>query len=808
VRLRGEAAARDQLARDQQALIDRLRATQAAQRESEARFRNMADNAPVMMWITDPDGSCTYLNRRWYEFTGQAERAGEGYGWLDAVHPDDHAAAEEAFVSANAERRDYFVEFRVRRADGTYRWAIDAAAARFDDEGAFLGYVGSVIDIDERKEVEIALRRSEAKLRAVVDAVPVGVVLAEAPAGRIVGGNAQAERIFGHPVLTSPDIESYREWVAQHPDGRPVQGHEYPLAKVIGGEADRPELEVLYWRGEGRDTWIRLIAAPIRDETGAVTGGVVAALDIDREKRTEAELRDLNETLEARVAARTLERDRVWKNSRDLLVVIDTQGIFQAVNPAWTSILGWETDELVGRCFLDFIHPDDQPSSRGALATASVEDLPLYDNRYRHKDGSHRWISWLAAPAGDLIYAYGRDGTAERTRDAELEVAQDALRQAQKMEAVGQLTGGVAHDFNNLLTVIKSSTDLLKRPNLPDERRARYIAAISDTADRAAKLTGQLLAFARRQALRPEVFDVGRSVRNLADMLGMITGSRIAISLGLPDETCCVNADPSQFDTALVNMAINARDAMGGEGCLTLTVWPVHRMPAIRSHKAVTGEFVAVSITDTGSGIAPQVLDRIFEPFFTTKGVGQGTGLGLSQVFGFAKQSGGEITVESELGRGSTFTLYLPRTVAGAGAVDDREPEVLIDGHGTCVLVVEDNVDVGTFARQTLSDLGYHTVLAANAGEALAELAKDAGRFDVVFSDVVMPGMSGIELGQEIRGRHPDLPVVLTSGYSHVLAPNGTSGFELLHKPYSVEDLSRVLRTAAGWRRRKRLLGQ
>ena len=395
---------------------------------------------------------------------------------------------------------------------------------------------------------------------------------------------------------------------------------------------------------------------------------------------------------------------------------------------------------------------------------------------------------------------------ATRTRD--LMIAEEALRQSQKIEAIGQLTGGVAHDFNNLLTVIKSSTDLLKRPNLAEERRARYIAAISDTVDRAAKLTGQLLAFARRQSLKPEIFAACDSVRALSDMMGTLTGSRIQIVTELPEKTCYVNADPSQFDTALVNMAVNARDAMDGEGRITIRVEAVETMPAIRNHAAVPGAFVAVSIADTGSGIPEELLGQIFEPFFTTKGVGQGTGLGLSQVFGFAKQSGGEVTVESEAGRGTTFTLYLPREVEIVEAADRHEPESLIDGHGTCVLVVEDNADVGTFAVQTLTDLGYVPVLATNAEEALVELERDADRFDVVFTDVVMPGMNGIDLAHRIREEQHDLPVLLASGYSHVLAQNGTYGFELLHKPYSVEQLSRLLRKVATWQRRKRIMGK
>ena len=387
----------------------------------------------------------------------------------------------------------------------------------------------------------------------------------------------------------------------------------------------------------------------------------------------------------------------------------------------------------------------------------------------------------------------------ETTKQRQLE---DALRQSQKLEAVGQLTGGVAHDFNNLLTVIKSSTDLLKRPDLPEERRTRYVGAISDTVDRAAKLTGQLLAFARRQALKPEVFDVGQSVRMLGDMVGTLTGARIQIVTHLPDDACFINADPSQFDTAVVNIAVNARDAMDGEGQITITVRPVDAMPAVRTHAAVAGPYVAVAIGDTGSGIPSDQIERIFEPFFTTKGVGQGTGLGLSQVFGFAKQSDGEVLVTSIVGRGSTFTLYLPRVPAPTGIAAVEERELTEEGRGTCVLVVEDNRDVGAFVTQTLGELGYRTHWVESGQAALDALASAPGAHEIVFSDVVMPGMNGVELGRQVQRLYPDLPFVLTSGYSHVLAEEGGHGFELLQKPYSVEALSRVLRKAASFRKR------
>lgn len=380
--------------------------------------------------------------------------------------------------------------------------------------------------------------------------------------------------------------------------------------------------------------------------------------------------------------------------------------------------------------------------------------------------------------------------------------AEEALKHGQRLEALGQLTGGVAHDFNNLLTVIRSSVDLLQRPDLAPERRARYVAAISDTVTRAAKLTAQLLAFARRQTLKPEVFDVGQCVSSVTDIIGTLTGASVEIVTHLPDKPLYADADLGQFETALINIAVNARDAMKGEGRLAISVTASEWLPSATMPRK--DGYVAVAIADSGCGISPDQFERIFEPFYTTKEVGQGTGLGLSQVFGFAKQSGGEVVVASEVGKGSIFTLYLPRVAGSAVRPPPTDEAPLVDGNGLSVLVVEDNRDVGTFTTDALRELGYTTELRQSAREALDEITSHADRYDVVFSDVVMPGTSGIELAQQIRELHPDLPVVLTSGYSHVLAQNGTFGFELLQKPYSIEQLSRVLTKAGNWRKARR----
>ncbi len=385
-------------------------------------------------------------------------------------------------------------------------------------------------------------------------------------------------------------------------------------------------------------------------------------------------------------------------------------------------------------------------------------------------------------------------------RTAQLRQTEAALHQSQKLEAIGQLTGGVAHDFNNLLTIIRSSVDFLRRPNLPTERRARYLDAVSDTVDRAAKLTSQLLAFARRQALNPEVFEVGQRLQATTEMLDAVTGGRIEVTLELPDRPCFIHADLNQFETALINMAVNARDAMQGQGRLGLRLTCCASRPPIRGQAGTAGPHAAIAMTDTGHGIEADALERIFEPFYTTKEVGKGTGLGLSQVFGFVKQSGGDIAVSTEPGKGSTFTLFLPEVEGECteSTHRSRTPPALIDGRRLRILLVEDNLEIGRFADQILQDLGYEPRWATSAEQALEWAGEDAMAVDAVFSDIVMPGMGGVALAKELRRRRPGLPVVLTSGYSHVLAQQGHEGFEFLRKPYSADQVAQALSRTIG----------
>ena len=372
----------------------------------------------------------------------------------------------------------------------------------------------------------------------------------------------------------------------------------------------------------------------------------------------------LNATLEERVSEEAAERDRLWQTSQDLLVVVDPNGTFKSANPAWQAVLGWELDEVIGKNHLDFVYPEDRTGSQGALDEALNTPLPAYENRCLHKDGSFRWISWIAAADKDLVYATGRNITAEKEAGAQLQLAQEALRQSQKMEAVGQLTGGIAHDFNNMLAVVMGSLELLgRRLSGNDARAKRHVNAAAEAARRASLLTQRLLAFSRQQPLEPEAIDPNKMVTSMSDLLRHSIGADIRLETVLGGGLWRTYADPNQLENVILNLAVNARDAMPGGGRLTIETQNTHldeRYAA--SHPGmVAGQYVLIAVTDTGTGMPAEVIEKAFDPFFTTKPVGKGTGLGLSQVYGFVKQSGGHVKIYSEVGQGTTIKIYLPR---------------------------------------------------------------------------------------------------------------------------------------------------
>ncbi|NII60025.1 PAS domain S-box protein [Sphingomonas aerolata] len=762
------------------------KAREAAMRESESRFRNMADHAPVMMWVTDPSGYCTYLNRKWYEFTGQTAEDARGFGWLDATHPDDKERAEAAFVAANASHAPFRVEYRLRHASGAYRWAIDAASPRFNEDGEYLGYVGSVIDIDERREAEERLSLSEEQLRLALQVAEIGQWDVDQVTGDMFWP-PQIKAMFG----ISPDVPvTFADFEnGVHPDDRERTAAAYT-------SAIDPNVRALYdveYRTIGKeDGVIRWVAAKGRglfDAQGNCYRAIGTAIDITERKAAQLQLQRLNERLEHEVTERTAERNRVWEMSRDLLAIMGFDGFLKAINPAWENTLGRDTETLLALSFREQVHPDDHEAV-GVVMERLLrgETIERFEDRIAHADGSWRWISWTLVPEGDVFYAVGRDVTPEKEAANELENAQEALRQSQKMEAMGQLTGGVAHDFNNLLTPIVGSLDLLQRKGLGGEREQRLIAGAIQSADRAKTLVQRLLAFARRQPLQPSAVDIGQLVNGMADLLASTTGPQVSVAVDVAQDLPPAKADPNQLEMALLNLGVNARDAMPNGGTLRISA----TRESVRSPRGTLkrGHYVRLSVADTGTGMDEATLARAIEPFFSTKGVGKGTGLGLSMAHGLTAQLGGALTIHSREGVGTNVELWLPVSVVAPGRYEiSQRAQVAGAGRGLALLVDDEDV-VRASTADMLEEFGYE-VQEATSGEAALAFVADGLRPDLLVTDHLMPGISGVDLATALRSRLPDLPVLIVSGYSEV---EGLSAeFARLTKPFRSAELASSL---------------
>ncbi|WP_160299756.1 PAS domain S-box protein [Belnapia sp. F-4-1] len=771
-----------------------------ALRLSESRLRAALGISTVGVLFWSGSFGLTEVNDAFLRMTGFNHEEAIDKTWQELTPPEFHAASWKAVEQVTTLGEAVPYEKQYYRKDGSRWWGV-FAPRRIGEE-----VVEFVLDVTDWKAAEAALRAGEERFRALVAATAAAVWTTDAEG--LVREDSPSWRAF-----TGQTLEQWlgTGWAnAVHPDDR-SRATDGWVSTVAAGTTFDTEFRLRRSDGEWRLTTVR--AVPVREPNGSIREWVGMNVDITDQRRAEEARHAIEERYHLVVRATNdaiwdwdLRRDRVEWNE----ALQETFGhrLDSVVSPS-----GW---------WLAQIHPEDRERVSQSVHAVidGAGDRWSDEYRFRRADGSYADVLdrgfMVRGQGGKPLRMIGAmlDVTERRQSERELrrlnehlevEVSRraeqirlqgDALRQSQKLEAVGQLTGGVAHDFNNLLTVIRSSAGLLRRSDLSEERRRRYVEAIADTADRATKLTRQLLAFARRQPLKPEVFVVNDQVQAVTELIRPLVGARVRIEAVTECEGCAVEADRNQFETALVNLAVNARDAMAGEGRLTIRTWLAPAVPPTRGHAGTPGAFVAISVSDTGTGIAPDMLSRIFEPFFTTKEVGKGTGLGLSQVYGFAKQSGGELHVESRVGEGSIFTLYLPHAEA-TPAIPPIQPSLVAETAVMSrrnVLLVEDNTQVGEFARQVLEDFGYVATWAPNAKAALVLLEADASRFDVVFSDVIMPGMNGVELGKEIRRRWPDLPVVLTSGYSHVLAEGGAKGFALLHKPYSAEDLSKALR--------------
>jgi PAS domain S-box-containing protein len=622
-------------------------------------------------------------------------------------------------------------------------------------------------------------RERESLFSAVVESSNDAIITTSL-GGTITGWNRAAERLFG---FTAAEAVGSRIDIIVPPDKQP----EVPenLLRVSKGEAIE-HYETLRLHKDGSELNVALGISPIKSATGEIVGASKTARDITESKRTE---RALSQEVE--------ERRRIFETSQDLILVTDTKGTFVQVSPSSMTILGYRPDEMIGHSAVEFIHPDDLESTRHEMRSARRgQHMRNFETRYVHKDGQAVTLTWMGAWSEPVRrhFFVGRDLTEKHAAEAQ-------IRQAQKMDAVGQLTGGVAHDFNNILTVITGTIGILGEAVADSPQLSAIAKMIDEAAERGASLTKHLLAFARKQPLQPREVDVNGLILETAKLLHPTLGEQIEIRPLLAADAWTALVDPNQLTTAILNLSLNARDAMPAGGKLTLETNNIYLDEGYASmHSEVTvGNYVLIAVSDTGTGIPAANLERVFDPFFTTKEVGKGTGLGLSMVFGFVKQSNGHIKIYSEEGHGTTVKIYLPR----ATGLDQTDAEVQassrVEGGNEIVLVVEDDALVRRYVITQIESLGYTTMEASNATEAL-NVIDNGDPIDLLFTDVIMPGpLNGRQLVEAALKRRPSLKTLYTSGYTeNAIVHHGRldSGVLLLAKPYRKSDLAKMMRMA------------
>ena len=648
--------------------VTEQRATELALRESEERFRRIANSAPVMMWVTRLDRTRDFVNDAYAEFTGLTREEARVLDWRSRIHPDDAERLVAESIAGEASLKPFVLEARYLRHDGEWRWLRSVSQPRFGPDGELSGFIGVATDITEQRATEMALRESEARFRRIADSAPVPMWVT-----RIDGTRDFVNQAFIDFFGFSPQKRGYHDWVeAIHAEDH----DEFVAAQAEATRKLEPyDLVARFRRFDGQWRWLRAVSMLRYDPEGHVIGMVGVATDIS----------------EAKEAERALKKQ-----------------------------------------------------------------------------------------------------VADRT--AELSETQDQLRQAQKMEALGQLTGGIAHDFNNLLTVVVGGLDLIAK-QVQDERLLRFATNALSAAERGARLTAQLLAFSRVQRLEVKPTYVSPLVEEMRPLLRNVLGPGINKKFDLDPHLTPVLADSTQLEVALLNLAINARDAMPDGGTLTISS---RKRRITKDPELEPGTYVELSIADTGAGMTPDVLARVFEPFFTTKEVGKGTGLGLSMVYGMVRQCGGGVKIESEPGRGTTVRLYFRRA--------DRDAEVPDSGGLTgsqlrrargaaTILVIDDDEDVRHFIAAGLEEYGHEVIEASNGSDGIEKYG--AALPDLVIIDYIMPGLSGAEVADHILATRPDQPILFVSGYNETdVIRRAAPEANILAKPFRAAALEDAVRSA------------
>jgi PAS domain S-box-containing protein len=709
---------------------------------------------------------------------------------LIAIHPDDLAKVQAAYRRATDpnERAPIDIECRtVAREDGTLRWVEVRGRTYFDEQGRCVHVSGSASEIGGRGTLqarealgEPVLAGSLAEVRVISEFLHI-MVWSALPDGTPDFRNEDLYRYVG----LDADVGAQTDWLDLiHPDDRARAAAVWQESVCMGGPHEN-EYRLRHRSGQYR--WVLSRGAAKRGARGAITRWFGTCIDIEElvEARGSPGSGRRTRTLEHDWAR--LSRNWVWNTSPDLLCILTHDGTFGAINPAWTRLLGWGPADLVARPAASITHPDDLAAGFQALSGTEGDYLPHYESRMLHKDGGYRWFCWAAFREGHHVYASGRHITAEKHAAEALARSEALLRQSQKMEAVGQLTGGIAHDFNNLLQAVSGCLETLSRRHVHADEGQRLIRQAEAAVDRGATLTRQLLAFAREQQLAPRSIDVNATLSGSCELITRSFGAAAMIEWQLAEDTWPAMADPNQLDIALLNLLLNARDAMPFGGTITVATGNVLD-PSTLPGDLAPGDYVRLSVSDTGAGMSEAVQARAFEPFFTTKGIGRGTGLGLSQVYGFARQSGGTVRITSAPGHGTTVDIVLPRAPGTEASALKANPAEVVRRAGT-ILVVDDDFDVREQTAASLEDCGYRVIEADSGPVALRILAEEP--VDLLLVDYAMPGMNGAEVVRLGRHLRADLKVLFMTGYADVDALRCyASPQDIIRKPFRLAALT------------------
>jgi PAS domain S-box-containing protein len=734
------------------------------------------------VYMLDLDGRVTSWNRGAQNLKGYTaeEIQGEEFSRFFTLEDRRDGLPRRLIMQARALGRIDSEGWRVRKDGGRF-WAVATLHLMRDDAGEPIGFAKVTRDMTEQRAAQQALVESERRFRYLVEGVVDYAIYMLDVNGVVTNWNRGAQRIKGYDA---------NEIVGRHfgafytPEDR-AAGR--PAVALVTAKAEgRFEGEGWRLRKDGSRFWASVVIDPIHDDQGQLIGYAKITRDISERKAAE----------EALAQSERQFRMLVEGVVDYAIYMLDPNGIITNWNAGAEKIKGYSASEIVGQHFSKFYTPEDRAAGLPVqnLHRAATERRFEAEAWRVRKDGTLFWANVVIDPIRDetgRLVGYAkitRDITDKKRVQAELDEARERIAHNQKMEALGQLTGGVAHDFNNLLMVVSGQAHLLRNKVGDDPKAHRALDAIETSALRGQDLTRHLLSFARRQRLQTTIAPLAERMSGVHELVATSLPANIELKLDISDDLWPVEVDQGELDLAILNLAVNARDAMPTGGRLTISARNTTQTGTVSD---LFGDFVEIEITDTGTGIAPDIMAKIFEPFFTTKDVDKGTGLGLSHVYGFAQQAGGDVQVDSILGKGTRFSILLPRS---HGQVSPKAFSIeATERTGAArILLVEDNPDVADVAMGLLERLGHQVRVANNAASALSAL-QDGSPPDLVFSDIVMAGkMDGVALARLLRERHPELPVLLATGYSQT-AENLNAEFPILRKPYNIDELKTAI---------------